>query len=653
MYVLEVIPLATLPRNQSQILSYFHNEALPKGAVVEVDLRNRKVKAVVLESKPLKSLKLSLKKESSFELKNVSKVISKIPQVAEHQFELAMWLSSYYFAPLGQCLQTVLPSFWGIKKYPIEIKNIHPKAIYDISYIATKNLQKHSEDYLETIQENIDGQMLLLVPEYAHAKYFLEQYAKYNPVYMHSGLSNKETFDICHKIQLGEPALVIGTRASLFLPFADLKLIIVDDEPNELYLSEMSPRYNAPDAAKKIASMHDAKLVINALVPKMETYIHSKSFWFKRNPPINANVVNMRDEISAGNFSSLSRDLQDAMLTNAGKKENMALFVPRRGYSPAVLCEKCGEAIKCPNCQVSMVSHRLPPLSANSYKLTASLICHHCGHEEAMPEKCPSCGSRQIKSIGIGIEKIISAIEGFFHKRGITPVPLFRLDSDTITSPDETEETVKKFLDTKGSILLGTHMLLSYKYFNLGKFNGLPKLPFLGIIGMDSLSVLNDFRTEERSARTLKTLSSMCHRMLIQTNNPDDNSLRAFMGNSLREFFDEELSLRKELFYPPFARLAILEYRHKNPIKARQEARRVYELLKRGASHYKLEDASISEPFSALIEKEKGFYIWQIMVKIKKPTDLPALIFEKDWAEIKKRNELFRVLPSGWRVFVD
>jgi len=650
MYVINVIPLVALPRNQAQILSYFYIKSLPSGTVVEIPLRNKKIRGIVFNSKPLSSQKLALKKLSDFETKKINKVIFKKPILSKSQIDIALWLSSYYYSPLSLALKNVLPPFWNIKKYNIQILEDKKKTRHErelkTEYIPTKNLQTHYKEYESHIKKYTKkGQVLLLVPDIVMADYFMKNYKDFNPIQLHGNISNSNYYELWQKIQSGSPVFIIGTRISLFLPFQNLKLIIVDDEPNEMYRSDMTPKYNAATLAKKVSALHGTNLIINALVPTLDVYNKSRPSWFKYRPRFNTRIADMVSEIKNVNFSIFSKDLQDTILTYAAKKQNIILFVPRRGYSLSIICKKCGVTTTCQNCNVSMVIHEREG--------GKKLICHHCQAEQEIPKLCPNCNSYKIKLYGVGIEKVINEINMFFEKKRITPPAIYRLDSDVIKNNQQKREVFKKFQESKGGILVATQMIFSFKYNTLNQLKGLLHTRFIGIISMDSLAGFTDFKTEERLFRTLTTLGSMTKNILIQTYNPEDISAQAVIDKSGKNFFDNELKLRKDLFYPPFSQLVKITYGNISPRKAKYEAVVLAEKLRTLLSQDPRKAQQdiryeILGPVPGIVEKKKGKYVWNIVLKIKKQeTDSREQI-------TKKRNELLRIVPSrDWQVEID
>src|SRR3989344_2411523 len=249
MYVIEVIPLAALPPNVPQILSYFFGRRLEKGAIVQISLNNRKVNAIVVSYAALESQKILLKK-TGFQLKKLSSVVNEIPQASAGQFQTALWLSKYYYAPLGLCLKTVLPPFFLKKKYKLgtadSVVPLSPKSAEKPLFILSS-----AKDTLDNLMSHLkkavsgNGQVLFIIPEKINLEYLASRLKeKYETAVIHSGLSNKQYFESWVNASGGTAQIIIGTRQALFLSFKNLRLIIVDDPLNDAYKSDMSPRYN-------------------------------------------------------------------------------------------------------------------------------------------------------------------------------------------------------------------------------------------------------------------------------------------------------------------------------------------------------------------------------------------------------------------------
>ena len=264
MFIVEVIPLTLLPPNVPQILSYFCDSRLAKGAIVEVTLNKRKVKAAVISSSSLEKEKLALKKVD-FQIKKISKVLFEKPQISDYQLKLAIWIAKYYHAPLGYTLKTILPPFAFKKKYPITPQTplIHNFSLTTRNVVnpqlwvyKTKGLITHLESLIKKTVDD-SKQVLITVSEKASIKYFFENLSKkFDVSVISSDLPNEKLYDAWRKAGTGEAKVIIGTRQSLNMHFKDLGLIIVDDPSHEFYKSDMVPRYNAVKLADKVAELN-------------------------------------------------------------------------------------------------------------------------------------------------------------------------------------------------------------------------------------------------------------------------------------------------------------------------------------------------------------------------------------------------------------
>lgn len=545
-YILDVMPLVFIPRNQAQVVSYYHSVPLPRGTVVETLFNNRKIKAVVVESVPLKSRKLAFKKQADFTLKKISRVVKTKSLVSDNQLKIAEYLYLYYYAPLGLSLKTVLS-----KKSKIS----------------------------PTIE------ILHLFPEHVQAKHF--------------------------ETKSGEAA---DTRSALFVPFTNLKKIIVHDEANEFYKSDMTPRYHAVNLAREIARLYGAQFEIaDSPVPHQESWIE---------------IIDMVRELRDANFSIFSRDLKESLFRAQEKKEHAILFIPRRGYASSFSCQTCGKPIQCPNCSVSLVLHQaVKPLLSG---FTAQLICHHCDYNQTRPKQCPACGSHALKSHGIGIDKVVTELKKLFTYQNLAIPLIFKLDSDTTGNDDAKEaKIIAEFQNSKPAILVATSILLSYR--------DLISAPFIGIINADTLIHIPDYRAEEALLRQTLLLGSMTEYLIVQTYNPDDPALVAATTGKSKEFMDGELENRKQFGYPPFVQLVKLTNRNRNE-----------QLLRRNATALAQQLGGTAYP--ALISRERGLYVWNVLLKLKIKSQISKMDKKE---ELQQRNRLLSQVPPDWSIDID
>lgn len=611
MYILDVIPLIAIPRNQDQILSYFFEEKLPAGSLVEVEIRKRKIKAVVLVSRSLAELKIKLKKEADFELKPISKVIREKPVLNQRQINIALWLSAKYFAPLGLCVKAVLPSF-SLEKAGLR------------------------SDLESVKRSDLVAQKLILIPEKIMAEHFLEKYKEDKPVFISSSTKTKEYFKIWRKVQKGETGTVIGTRVALFLPFANLKEIIIEDESNIAYRSDYTPKYDTEVLARRVAKEHEAKLTIQDSLPKVETYYEFGESVLPKKIKTSISFADMVSEIKKANFSVFSRELQECLKPLNEQKKKAIIFVPRKGYAPYLLCQNCGHIPRCPSCDHVLTVHK----STLNLKLsTLNLICHHCQNVQPILNICPECKKSVLEYKGLGIEKAEEKLNKFFKDNGIKSPQILTLTADM--KEKERENVVGQFKNLDSAIMLATQKVLSYKYpipSPSGSYGtSLLKADLVGILNLESLLNFVDFRTEEEALRTVFNLSRMAEKTIIQGYDPEAKVVKTILSQDFKSFYEEELEARKEFNYPPFAELIKLTYHHRNQRMAEQEAEMLMERLKHGAG-IRSYGKNIEIIGSNAGLKEGGLYTQEIVLKSK--------------LEIKKRNELLRLISRNWKMLM-
>jgi len=610
MYILEVIPLISIPRSQNQVLSYFHTEKLEIGSLVEVKINKRTIKALIVGSQNLKDLKIKLKKEADFELKPILKVIQGPSLVNKKQLNLALWLSAKYYAPLGLCVKAVLPPFWDKK-----------------TTLLRSDLESLKRPCPPAGRSDLSiSQKLVLIPEKIMAIYFLEKYAGENPVFLSSGTPNKEYFDTWHKVQNGEIETIIGTRVALFLPFNNLREIVMEDESNIAYRSDYTPKYNTGSLVRRVAKEYEAKIVINDSLPKVETYFEFGEKVLPRKIKANISFTNMVAEIKNANFSIFSAELKEQLESATKQKNKIIIFVPRKGYAPYLLCQNCGYVHHCPKCEHVLVVH----------KTTANLKCHHCQNIQPILNICPNCNKSVLEYKGLGIEKAEEKLIKLFKYRNITPPKILTLSGDT--SPKEEENIINQFKDSTPVILLATQKILSYQH--------LLKADLVGILNLESLLNFVDFRAEEEALRTIFILSQMAEKTIIQGYDSEARAVKTILKQDFKGFFEEELEARKDFNYPPFAELIKLTYHHRDQRQSEREAKIIKERLSQETRTRNYEkELEVIGPNAGL--KEKGFYSQEIILKSK--LEIPASA--KSYGEaIKKRNELLRLISNNWRI---
>ena len=624
MYILEVVPLTKIPLHLPQILSYFSPEKVEKGALVLIPLRKRKVLSLVINTESVKEKKLEIKK-ASFKLKKIERVIVKKALLSDPQLSLAQWLSERYLSPLGLTLKLFLPkkilkskrAFSKIDPFLLKEKKEKKKTLPLLFW--GKNL---FDFYLKEIKKYKDRgeQILILEPELEALSQRLKELKllkipESEISLFHKNLSQVQEFQEWQKIKKGKAKIILGTKSALFLPFQDLGLIIVDQEESSSFESwGKEPRYNAKEFSLKLAEISGAKIIFASHLPGLESYYYAKKGKYRleissnKYQMVNVKIIDMRAEIKEGNFSIFSKALQESLkklfnlqnstLKNAGRQG--ILFINRRGLATTLLCQECGEVIKCKNCDVPLVYHL--------EKKRPCLICHHCGQKEVPPTFCLKCQGWRLKLLGKGTQKV------FEELRKILPnAKILRLDSDIAPTPEKQKKILKAFIKKEADILVATQLLFQSPILNY-------QSPFLvAVISIDSLLNLPEFRSRERVFQLLWKLRFLAQEMIIQTYNPNLSIFRYFQEGKSKDFFKEELRQRKAFGYPPFSEIIRLTFSHKNSQKAQREAQEVKENITKSLAQLKIQDskAQILGPAPSFIPKIRGKYVWQIIIKIK------------------------------------
>lgn len=416
---------------------------------------------------------------------------------------------------------------------------------------------------------------------------------------IHSMLSPAEKAHRFAAIQAGEYSLVIGTRSALFSPLPDLGLIIVDEEHDASYKQDDRVRYNARDAAVMRAKFGGIPVVMGSATPSIETYQLGLDGRYETlslpsriagRPLPASRVVDMRGKKK----SFLSVELREAMLERLRAGEQVILLLNRRGYAPSLICTACGGVFRCPDCQVSMVYHRDPDC----------FLCHYCGLRRVQPQQCSECGESRFALTGEGTEKVMEVLQS-----EIAGYRVDRLDSDVSTSPTRVRQILQEFGSGAIQVLVGTQMLAKGHHF--------PMVTLVGVITMDHLLGLPDFRAAERVFQLVAQVAGRSGRgelpgeVIIQTRYPQHYALRAGCSQDYGQFFDQEIRYRRTLGYPPFSSLALVTFRDAERTGAARHARAFGSLMER----LRAPAACVIGPVFAPIPRIKAKWRVQILLK--------------------------------------
>ena len=404
-----------------------------------------------------------------------------------------------------------------------------------------------TEVYLGIIEEMIamGKQAIMLIPEIALTyQTLLRFYKRFGDrvSVINSTLSAGEKYDQIERAKAGEIDVMIGPRSALFTPFANLGVIVVDEEHENSYKSESAPRYHARETAVEIASLCGASVVLGSATPSMEAYYRAvqgeyKLYEMKERPGNSVlpavYTIDLRKELKEGNRSIFSRKLKELMQERLSKGEQTILFLNRRGYAGFISCRSCGHVMKCPHCDVSLSEHR-----------NGMLTCHYCGYEERKPAKCPSCGSPYLMGFKAGTEQVEEAIHREFPEARV-----LRMDADTTRRKDSYERILTAFADEEADILVGTQMIV--------KGHDFPGVTLVGVLAADLSLNRNDYRAGERTFQLLTQAAGRAGRgeregeVVIQSYQPEHYSVVYAAKQDYQGFYGEEIAYRGLVGYPP------------------------------------------------------------------------------------------------------
>ncbi len=515
-----------------------------------------------------------------------------------------------------------------------------------------------TELYLRAVAETLASgrQAIILVPEISLTPQTLRRFMGRFPGQvglMHSRLSAGERYDTWRRARGGLLPVILGPRSALFAPLPKLGLVVVDECHDEAYYQgDHPPYYHAVSAAVAYARLAGAIVLLGSATPDVtQTYQAEQGRWQRlilperlqtRRPASDplasaapslqeapgeaviqglpqVTVVDMRQELQAGNRSIFSLKLQAGLRRVLEAEQQAILFLNRRGTATYVFCRDCGYALRCPRCDRPLIYHE--PRSG--------LICHTCGYQRQLPDKCPHCGSRQIRQFGTGTEKVEREVQALFPQ-----ARTLRWDAETTRQKDAHSLIMSHFVAHRADILVGTQML--------AKGLDLPLVTLVGVVMADVGLNLPDYRAAERVFQVLTQVAGRAGRSdlggeaIFQTYQPEAYPIQAASRQDYAAFYTRELAYRRELGYPPFYHLARLEYRHAHEEQARAAAERLAELLLARIRDEERGSTELIGPAPCFFSRQEGYYRWQIIIRSPNPASL-----------------LRRGVPDGWRVEID
>ncbi len=480
-----------------------------------------------------------------------------------------------------------------------------------------------TEVYLRLIEKTLEmgRKAIVLVPEIALTPQmvagFTDRFGRRVAVF-HSGLSLGEKYDEWKKMRDGKADIVIGARSAVFAPFDDIGIIIVDEEHETSYKSEMSPRYNTKEVAQFRARQYGAVLVLASATPQIESYYRAEQGEYTlltmrnrvhgRQMP-ETSIVDMREELEAGNRSIFSRALEQEIAENLARREQTILFLNRRGFSTFVSCRSCGFVAECPNCNISLTYH----------KFNDTLRCHYCGFTIENYKLCPACGSPYIRYFGGGTQKVEEEIRRVFPAASV-----LRMDVDTTGKLHAHEKILDTFRREKTDILIGTQMVAKGLDFS--------DVTLVGVISADTMLNIGDFRAGERTFDLLEQVAGRAGRAqkpgraIIQTYNPEHDAVVLAKAHDYKSFYQKEIAMRRALWYPPFSELVSILFSGASETLVPRAARffaKQLQVLKNID-----QKTQILGPVPAYISKIKNKYRWRIIIKCEDADRLNLILTE-------------------------
>lgn len=475
--------------------------------------------------------------------------------------------------------------------------------------------------YIDLITECINEgkQAIFLLPEIALTTQMvtrIERVFGESMMVYHSRMNDNERVEMWHAAKTGM-SLVMGARSSLFLPFKNLGLVIIDEEHDPSYKQgDPAPRYNARDVALVLAKMSKAKIVLGSATPSIETFYNSLTGKygkvslkerFGQVAMPNIEVIDLSYEKKTGRLkSNLSFPLIEAMKETIANKEQIILFQNRRGFAPIIQCRTCGWSAGCENCDVSLTSH----------KYFQELRCHYCGFRQNNPVRCPACGGNDLDDIGVGTERIEQEVEELFPDARIA-----RLDYDTTRSKSNFEQIIYDFSAGKIDILIGTQMITKGFDFE--------KVTLVGIVSADSLLMSPSFRGAERAFQLMMQVAGRAGRrskqgkVLIQAFRHNHPVITEVIAQDYERFFNREIVERKDYQYPPFYKMIYIQLKHRDPKYLHMAGEKLLFKLKSKLQHRVV---GIAQPS---VSRIKNMYIEVITIKIE--LDMKAITATKQF----------------------
>jgi primosomal protein N' (replication factor Y) len=476
--------------------------------------------------------------------------------------------------------------------------------------------------YIEVLREALARGFsgLVLVPEISLTPQTISRFREVFPgkvATVHSGLGARERFEIWRAAREGKARILVGPRSAVFAPMANLGVIVIDEEHESSYKQDDTPRYHAREVALKRAAIEGAAVVLGSATPSLESYRKAQEGSY--------HMLELPERVGAGRFPAIriidmkeedgrpviSESLRKGIAQRIGRKEQVILFLNRRGYSSFLQCGTCGWVIHCEECNIALTVHRRP----------LSLVCHYCNYKDDIPEKCPKCGRGSLSMRGVGTERVDREIKEMF-----SGVKVERMDLDTTSGKWSHRDILVKFLSGETQILLGTQMI--------AKGLDFPNVTLVGVVSADTGLNLPDYRATERAFQILTQVSGRTGRgekggeVIIQTYMSDVSVIEAVERQDYRKFAEGELAVRRDAEYPPYFALANIIAVGKEEEEVREVAWEMADALGALAGGVENEAVRTVGPAPCAYTKLRGMFRWHILVKSRDPESMEKILYE-------------------------
>ncbi len=565
-----------------------------------------------------------------------------------HLVATARWVARHYAAPLPEVLRAMLPAnvrraptgrqagprSLGVARASAQATPPVPVAVPELDAAQQEAAERilialgrheartfllhgasgsgKTEVYLAAIARALEmgGQALMLVPELSLTPQIVARFAARfsgRLALLHSGLTEAERALEWKRIRGGEVAVVIGSRSAVFAPLADLKLIVVDEEDSSSYKQDRLPRYHARDVARRLARETGACLVLGSATPSVVTFWTAaqsstpilrlpQPYGGRALPPVE--IVDLREELRTGNRRPLSRRLVDASRAALQAGEQIILFLNRRGMATFVLCRDCGEPVQCPNCSVSLVYHAD----------RAELACHYCGRRSGLLRRCPRCSSARIRHLGIGTERVEAEVKAL-----LPGARVLRLDRDSARVRDGYYTILEAFERGSADVLVGTQLVT--------KGLQLPRVTLVGVVNADLSLHFPEYHAAERTFGLVSQAAGRAGRgprpgrVIVQTYQPEHYAIAAAQRYDYQAFYRQELTLRRDFKFPPFAALITCTCAHRDEERALRTAQEYVRALIVTLETLKLDPIDVLGPSPAFVPRARGEFRFEVTLR--------------------------------------